>query len=285
MHSSENTNNSLQMSVETVTPMIASEYLKHNTQNRRTSAGHVKILAADMAAGSWETNGDAIRFDVSGRLIDGQHRLHAVIKSGATIVTVVIRNLPEESFSTIDANKIRGGADTLSVLHVDNSKTVAAALRLVRASAGLSTEWNGWPDRLVDGTKKITNKQFIELNDQYPLVRVAADRMHRGDRKYCRKLLTASGATFAFYWMSQIDDDDAEQFFEWLEVCENITRNHPVSMLRNKLIDNMSNNAHGTKVTKRLALALTFRSWNAVRDGENLKLLKWSQTGHFPIPH
>jgi len=275
--------NNVEVTLEKINPHVAAEWLKRNTQNRKTSRLHVEALAHDMEKGNWEVNGDAIRFDINNTLIDGQHRLQAIIKSGVTIECLVIKNLPSEAFATIDTNKVRGGSDTLSVLGVDHAITVAAALRLIHASK-LSRDWTGWGASKA-GRQKITNNDMIDLYHQHPEIDHCAKVIMSGERKTVRKLLTAGTATFIYYWLSNIDADDADQFFEWMEYCEGIDRTHPVSMLRNRLIEISSSHGGRDQVSKRNMLALTFRAWNGMRDGEDMKMLRWSSTHRFPTPH
>jgi len=264
--------------VEKITPDIAAAFLKVNKINRVPSQAHIGSLAKRMANGEWELNGDAIRFDCDGGLIDGQHRLHAVIKSGVSIETLIVRNMNREAFKTIDEGKPRGGADIISIEHKQHSREIAAALRLVDSS-GLKADWNGW---MRQSTDKISNKKMISLFHHHPGIVESTNRMMSGDRKMCRKLLTASVCIFTHYWMSIIEPGDAEQFFEWLEYGEQITRDHPVGALRNRLMA-MLGSSRGNAV-KREQLAITFKAWNAARNGEDIKLLRFSQTERFPTP-
>lgn len=89
----------LTMEVESITPKKAKEYMRKNINNPRgkhLSRSHVKELADDMAAGLWQLNAEAIVFDEDGFLKNGQHRLAAVILSGVTIETVVIRGVSRD---------------------------------------------------------------------------------------------------------------------------------------------------------------------------------------------
>ena len=63
----------------TVTPEIAQEFLERNHNNRKIKPRKVDKFAYQLSQGQWITNGDTIRFDVKGTLIDGQHRLKAVV--------------------------------------------------------------------------------------------------------------------------------------------------------------------------------------------------------------
>ena len=135
---------------------------------------------------------------------------------------------------------------------------------------------------MKQAASKISNKKMLALFYQHPGIVESTDRMMQGDRKMCRKLLTSSVCIFAHYWMSIINPEDAEQFFEWLEYGEKITREHPVGALRNRLMA-MLGVSRGSTV-KREQLALTFKAWNAARSGEEIKLLRYSQTQQFPTP-
>jgi hypothetical protein len=79
---------------EVITPAMAQEYLKFNTENYR-SINNVRVIsyAADMKAGRWQLNGEGIKFDTNGTLIDGQHRLQAIVRAGVPIEMLVIRGI------------------------------------------------------------------------------------------------------------------------------------------------------------------------------------------------
>lgn len=79
-------------SVEVVGPDQAKEYLQRNVNNRKVDKNRVNQYARDMQAGKF-TDGSPVMFFVDGCIADGQHRLMAVVQSGATVVLTVIRNL------------------------------------------------------------------------------------------------------------------------------------------------------------------------------------------------
>lgn len=266
------------VSIEEITPEMAAQYLAKNVINRKISQGHVDNIASRIAGGDWELNGDTIRFDENDNLIDGQHRLSAIIKAQRAVTTFVARGFGSDAFQTIDEGKPRGGADVLSIVHDKHPRELAAALRLVDSS-GLRDDWNGWHK---GHRNKISNKQMLQLAKDHPGCVDAIMRVMQADRKNCRKLMTASTAAFVCYWLVGIDPEDAEQFFDWLEYGENINRDHPVMQLRNRLIG-MLGGARGN-AQKREQIAIAFKAWNACRSGDQVKLLKYSQTHKFPTP-
>lgn len=83
--------------VETITPDIAKTMLGENVNNRRISHDNVNMFAREMRNGEWRFNGEAIKFSKDGRLLDGQHRLLAVIAADKPLTTLVIRGLEDET--------------------------------------------------------------------------------------------------------------------------------------------------------------------------------------------
>lgn len=97
--------------VETITPMLAEKYLERNVNNYRSlNRRKVHMYARDMANNEWQENGEAIKFNVRGELVDGQHRLHAVIESGARVNMMVIRGVAED-VTIYDCGKNRSMRD------------------------------------------------------------------------------------------------------------------------------------------------------------------------------
>lgn len=100
--------NGITIEVLFITPLKAQEFLKRNIENNRSiNLRYVSNYAEEMASDKWVFNGDTIRFDKDGNLIDGQHRLMAIVKSGATIPCLVVTNLEKHALSTIDVGRKR----------------------------------------------------------------------------------------------------------------------------------------------------------------------------------
>jgi hypothetical protein len=93
---------------EEITPAKAKEWLKQNDAcNRNLRDAVVRRYAMDMSAGKWLYTGEAIKFSVGGTLLDGQHRLSAIVRSGATVTMLVVYGLPMESVLAMDSGSRR----------------------------------------------------------------------------------------------------------------------------------------------------------------------------------
>jgi len=88
--------------VEDIDPSLAKLLLEANVRNRPISLPHVRSLARDMVGGSWRLTHQGIALDRDGRLVDGQHRLSAIVESGTTQKMVVTYNVDPESFHSVD---------------------------------------------------------------------------------------------------------------------------------------------------------------------------------------
>jgi len=106
---------------------MAAAYLEKNLErNRPLSASTVARYAAEMQHGHWMLTHQGIAFDDAGHLIDGQHRLHAIVKSGVGVDMAVTRDVPAiqtrngvsaRAFDGIDRLRLRNVGQCLEISH------------------------------------------------------------------------------------------------------------------------------------------------------------------------
>lgn len=95
---------------ESITPEKAKHYLEKNTNNYRgVNRGRVHSYANDMKKGLWQSNGEAIKFAENGTLLDGQHRLMAIVESGVTLEYPVVYGV-ENNVDLFDIGGARSSA-------------------------------------------------------------------------------------------------------------------------------------------------------------------------------
>lgn len=123
-------NSKYEVTIERVTTELAKQYLMTIKNQRDISKNTVSLYKELLQNKLWDIlNGDAIKFDNEGHLIDGQHRLSAVVKSGIPIVTFVIRGIRKDMFLSGDKGKRRTLRDTLKMMGKKNCSDLATALR------------------------------------------------------------------------------------------------------------------------------------------------------------
>jgi len=75
--------------VRAVTPAMAREMLARNAGNRKLSQTKVSMYARIMREGSWRLTHQGIAITEDGGLIDGQHRLAAIVMYGKPVRLLV----------------------------------------------------------------------------------------------------------------------------------------------------------------------------------------------------
>lgn len=263
------------VTVETVTPEMASAWLGKNTHNRSFKDGAIEKYAADIAAGEWDFNGESIKFNGDGRLLDGQNRLAAVVRAGLPITTVVVRGIPADAQETIDIGVPRRLADVLKLRGEVSCIDLAAAL-----TAMWKYERNP-QDMAV--TRGPTTHQALDLLDRHPGIRESV-RAAEPLRKAVG--LRGSVGTALVYITTSIDAEDAEAFWQRLSLGADLATDDPIFHLRTLLMNDRVK-ARQRMTTVRV-WALTVKAWNAYREGRTVKLLVWRPGGAnpeaFPVP-
>ncbi len=107
----------MKTSTVTITPTMASDWLKKNTANRSIRESHVDYLANQIKEGHWKLTHQGLAFAKGGRLLDGQHRLAAIVKAGKPVQMMVSLDLDETIFKVIDCGKTRTHFDRVNLVN------------------------------------------------------------------------------------------------------------------------------------------------------------------------
>lgn len=248
----------LSFSTETITPVVAEQYLSKNTRNRNKKKLAIQRYARDMIAGRWQETGEAIKFDTNGDLCDGQNRLFAVIESGATVDMAVIRGVAPEAMKVMDIVAPRSGADSLKMAGYYNTNALQAA---ANAHYAYNTGLLRHCMYTVDSTMRMTNAEVVDYVDAHPqipqLVAVA--------NTFRRPLPLPAGAIATAYdTLVRIDADQAADFFNRIQDMISTGKGDPVGTLIQRA---MRERAGRNRVEVSTGLFYIFRAWNAFRDG------------------
>ena len=117
--------------IETIDKEKAQEYLSLNFKsNRALRPRAVASLVDDMKDGDFFLSWDCIAFNEEGLLVNGQHRLSALIEADVTYDFCVVRNVSHETIKHFDTGNKRGQADRISVNGVYIHAKACAAVKL-----------------------------------------------------------------------------------------------------------------------------------------------------------
>jgi hypothetical protein len=258
-----------------ITPSIAIEMLKNNDGNRRMKMPSVYRYSQEMKNGKWkEDTGELIKISKSGKVLDGQHRLKAVIHSGVSIYFHIAYGLSDEIFDVLDTGSLRNAADSFFISGIKNSNAVPSMISL--------------NDLLLKGAKDTNGQKNVKLSnsellDKYNVNPIFWDNVSRKSMNWYNsfsKILAPSiiGGMYSTF----IYKDSAQANLFMAELCEGINvTNNTINILRNVLIkDKISSK----KMPMDMKLALIIKCWNLYRTNSTVKILKWdSSVEKFPV--
>lgn len=113
--------------VERITPDIAEHILANNVGNRRVAKRIVQKYAAEMKSGNWKLNYEPIVISKTGKLLNGQHRLLAVVESGVSVDLYVIRGADDDTF-LYDRGYTRSEDQAIYMMGVNNCTKITLSI-------------------------------------------------------------------------------------------------------------------------------------------------------------
>lgn len=276
---------------ELVAPDVAKRYLAGNVHNRDLRDTRVRAHAATLLRGEWRATSNGIGFDVDGRLIDGQHRLSAIVLADIPAPLVVVRGLPPEAQDVTDQNLPRKVSDALKLRGEKDWNALAAALgwlyRLDVAEQTGEIHYNAKNGNLRPGTP-----QLLRILDKNPMIRVRVARTKR-----IRQEIPIRSGLFAALWLKMMyaAPDQADVFVDALasgviqyegdKEPSSLQQGDPINALRRLLMQRAVREKE--KYPDYIEAALISKAFIIWIDGGQVGTLAWKYGGQqreaFPI--
>lgn len=98
-----------------MSPELAAQWLTRNTIDRPQQEHRANSCPTRSSAGEWQLTHQGIAFDEHDALIDGQHRLAAIVRAGLTVPLTVTHGVPRPAFTVMDTGRKRTGRDALAL--------------------------------------------------------------------------------------------------------------------------------------------------------------------------
>jgi len=261
------------MTIETITPQIAAEYLKMNIGNRPPKKGTISVYARDMAAGKWLLSPQGVAFDTNGILIDGQNRLFAVIKSGATIEMAVFRDVAPEVREVLDDGVKRNTSDVLAFEGEQNTVSIAAVcLRLLAHSNGLMILSGDTSDKRsgVVSNRFSRSEQLEYFAANRDMVLDLVDFGRHTYKQMSIRIATGAELSLLLYIFGM--GTDARKFISDVAVGVNLVNDTSGFLLRQRLVRSATGEA---RLSGNEKLALWKKAYD--KRGTTVKTLKLNQ--------
>jgi len=260
------TNNTPKIAIETITPQVAATLLGTMTTNRPLRKRAVNQYARDMIAGRWLLNGEAIKVDRSGRLIDGQHRLSAVMAAKASVSMLVVRGVDESAMITLDTGVARSFNDVATI----------AGKSYARSLGPIARWWFKYQSGSPTVNYSPTHQEIDAILVAHPVIEDSAGFIYR--HKTLRMDCVASVQGFVHaYAAERYDREMADTFMQDLNDGASLGKTDPIYLLRKRLVED-----HRATLESSHVLALTIKAWNAWLAGEKIANLRWVTGGQAP---
>lgn len=257
-----------------ITPKLAEYLLNKNNGNRPVNQANIDKMVKDMLSNQWKYDGSPISFDKYGRLLNGQHRLKAIIKSGKTFPFKVNTGHQPEIFATMDIGKIRTGSDVLAIAGYDNhtmyAQTANFMFKFLRGSITQNdAKSSRHASRPTNGLSHTELLKFVELK---PFIKDSVAFALKMKKKQPTSLMPNFMISGLYFLFNEKDSVKAESFMSKLLIGEGLESNSPIFCLRNRLVNSKFDK------TKRLqyneVVKLIVLAWNYYRMDKKIKVMK-----------
>jgi hypothetical protein len=246
-----------------VTPSMAAKMLEKNGSNRRLSKSTLASYVQQMKEHKWRSGTfECLKIAPCGTLLDGQHRLLAIIQSDTCQQLHIAYNVDKSLFDVLDTGKVRSGADVFSIAKIENplvaSATVRGYLLLKRGFLGLDRN---------SKTAQITNSMVLDEYQRRPTFwKETVSFCIKSQKRFENILPSATiGTTYAYLY--DFSPTDSRDFINQLCTGNDIG-NSSISVLRQFLL---KNKISVSKISSTEKSKCIFKTWNAYRTGKNYK--------------
>jgi hypothetical protein len=242
--------------IMTIRPSDATQWLRANRNNRPVRKRHVEFLASEILNGNWQVNGQAIVIAEDEQILDGQHRLFAIIEAGKPIKSMVVYGISPDAFKTIDTGAVRTGADALCLYFPDVQGYIVKA-------AATAAQWCYRLERQSihsHGRSRMSNTDVIEYVSKHPSMFQCTETL-AGYPHESRPLSLGCGT--ALYEMFQRKNvEKADLFMRRFYTGEEIIRSDAEYILRAAFIRDAEKVA---KYPIGIRMRMVIKGWNWVR--------------------
>lgn len=254
--------------IEEITPAMASDILRNNDNNRNLNSNTIKQYVSYMQRGEWQLNGETIKITKAGRLLDGQHRLSAVVQYGQPQQFIVVRELDDDNMETIDVGKKRTIADALTIKGVKSAQNnvLSAAVKYVMDFEG--------GEYARTRSASISPTTAIKYVRKHPEI-INSVNFVSAHKKGIAPITSASIASACHYLFSRKNPKKADMFIRGLAEGVGLVEGCPILALRNRLVIEVAEGKRGGE-NRRRHLAYFISAWRHYERGGSISHIKYN---------
>lgn len=255
-----------------ISPEFAADLLQRNKNNRNVRERQVEALVEAMKKGEWELSNDAIVVSEGGLLLNGQHRLMAVVKSGITCPFILFTGASDSSFDIMDTPTIRRVSDVIQRKGGTNTiRSEAAIGRFINLCYDYDRNWTSALrfQNEIGATRKSKIAAYEKHQDNLnKWLRLVSNILLNGIPIASITLLTG----FALFLETRMHHPEEKIIAFLRELCiDGVAKNTTILCARRKLL------RHKTKVEvlpRYDDFRLIIRAWNDFVLGKQVQSIK-----------
>lgn len=248
-----------------ITPAQATAWLEVNLHNRKLNRQDVLRHADAIRSGLWALNGEAVKIGKSGNVLDGQHRLAGCVLADKPFTTLIVYDVDDTVFSTLDSGRTRSVRDTLDIASEADGQRLGAALSALTK----------YEDGSIGGSSRFMAQTSLIQLGRHPAMRDSVAKTKSHPTHIASRYLTV-----AHYLGCLVDREKTELFVSKLKSGENMLAGDPALLLRNRLLGGTIPTSGAQREVQ--CMALFVKALNHALGNKSLKLLKYSTSQEFP---
>jgi len=239
-----------------ITPELAQRILLKNTNNRPVSRANIDYLINEIKTGKWKEISDPIQISYEDILINGQHRLMSIIKSGVAVPLRIETTVDASTFTILDTGRKRNAADALSINNIPNTTVTSTTIRLIKI----------FEQRIIN--VKITPQQMVDYVNENPYIEESVKFGVSYYKKGKKVISPALLGTFHFLLKDNYKDL-SEDFLIKIAIGHEIKQGCPTGALRNRFIELKQKNVRNEDLLNYIIIA-----WNKFVTNEKCKNIR-----------
>jgi hypothetical protein len=266
-----------------ITPDIAKDLLKLNEagRNRRRKWWKIELYTKTMLNKRWkDKNGETIKISKTWKLLDGQHRLWAIVLSKVTVELLIVTGLDDNAFAYIDLGSNRDAADITSIngyQHYDSKLAYAIKCILLYEKSSL---FKGGIT-----SKEIANYEIQEWQEDTQRMERLVDDLDIIVNTWLPKnknFFTAPQWLAIYYILRTLPGraKDAKEFLEQFIEGNDLKRTSPIKVVRGYFengIENLYKHKKRNRVNRNiltLKVKYLFAAWDLWLEGATVSEVK-----------
>ena len=254
-----------------ITPDMAKKILEKNTINRYPVNANISFLVQEILSDRFLYNGESIIISENGNLMDGQHRLMAVVKANKSIEANLVEGILETTMNTIDTGAARTAGHVFSMQGVPNANSMAAMVKGILEKAKTN--------RLTDkkGTIKLSSQV---LYDFYILKKdILVEILRFTSSLHAKSVKFSSPSAMGVYlYLFSLESKKAKNFIRELMTGVQEYDSDAALKLRDKLINNKISTM---KISYTKERDMIIYSWRKYLEGKDVKVFTQSSNMTF----